>query len=135
MKSKYKIYLKRVTSGFITGGADNDPSGITTYSISGARFGFGQLWLMVLATPMLIAIQSMCTRLAHVTRKGLSTILRQHFSPFISWSATVILIISNTVTIGADILAVSLAFQLLTGVKLEYSDYPRDHFDLVHYAF
>ena len=115
---KFKKYFKRITSGLVTGGADNDPSGITTYSISGARYGFGQLWLMVLATPMLIAVQSMCTRLAHITRKGLSTVLRQHFSPFISWSATAILLLSNVVTIGADILAVSLALELITHVSL-----------------
>lgn len=117
---KIKKYFSRITSGLITGGADNDPSGITTYSISGARFGFGQLWLMVLATPMLIAVQSMCTRLAHITRKGLSTVLREHYSPVVSWGATVILLISNTVTIGADILAVSLALELLTHVRLSY---------------
>jgi len=117
---KLKKYFKRITSGLVTGGADNDPSGITTYSVSGATFGFGQLWLMVLATPMLIAVQSMCTRIAHITRKGLSTVLREHFSPAVSWTATIILLISNTVTIGADILAVSLAFELLTGIALTY---------------
>ena len=117
---KFQKYLKRITSGLVTGGADNDPSGISTYSISGARFGFGQLWLMVLATPMLIAVQSMCTRLAHITRRGLSTVLRQHFSPLVSWGATGILLLSNTVTIGADILAVSLALELLTSIRLTY---------------
>ncbi len=116
---KSKNFFKQLISGMVTGGADNDPSGITTYSLSGARFGFGQLWLMVVATPMLIAVQSMCTRIAHIQRKGLSTVLRDHFSPFVSWTATIILLISNTVTIGADILAVSLAFQMITHISLK----------------
>lgn len=109
-------WVKRTIPGIITGGADNDPSGIATYSISGASFGFSQLWLMVLATPMLIAVQSMCSRLGNVQRKGLSTILSQQFRPWVSWVATVILIVSNVTTIGADILAVSEAFSLITHV-------------------
>lgn len=119
-KQTKKQLFKQISSGLITGGADNDPSGIATYSVSGARFGFGQLWLMVLATPMLIAVQSMCTRIAHIQRKGLSTVLREHFSPVISWGATIILLVANTVTIGADILAVSLALQMITGIALQF---------------
>ena len=116
----FKRYFKKIGPGLITGGADNDPSGIASYSISGARFGFSQLWLMVLATPMLVAVQSMCSRLADVKRKGLSTLLQEEFSSAVSWAATSILLIANTVTIGADILAVALALQLVTNIGLKF---------------
>ncbi len=117
---KIKKLLKRSIPGLITGGADNDPAGIATYSISGAAFGFSQLWVMLLATPMLIAVQSMCAKLGDVQRKGLSVILREQFSPVISWVATGILIISNVFTIGADILAMSAALELVTHIHLSY---------------
>ncbi len=115
-----KKLFRRSTPGLITGGADNDPAGIATYSISGAMFGFSQLWVMVLATPMLIAVQSMCAKLGDVQRKGLSIILREHFSPAVSWTATIILIVSNVITIGADILAIAAALELVTDVGLKY---------------
>ncbi len=117
---KIKKLLKRSIPGLITGGADNDPAGIATYSISGAAFGFSQLWVMLLATPMLIAVQSMCAKLGDVQRQGLSVILREQFSPVISWVATGVLIVSNVFTIGADILAMSAALELVTHVGLSY---------------
>lgn len=109
-----------MTPGLITGGADNDPAGVATYSISGAAFGSSQLWLMLLATPMLIAVQSMCAKLGDVQRRGLSVILREQFSPVISWLATIILIISNVFTIGADILAIAAALELITNLDFRY---------------
>lgn len=115
-----KKLWRRITPGLITGGADNDPAGVATYSISGAMFGFSQLWLMFLATPMLIAVQSMCAKLGDVQRKGLSVILREQFSPGLSWVAAIILIISNVFTIGADILAIAAALELVTHIDLRY---------------
>jgi len=115
-----KKLVKQAIPGFITGGADNDPAGITTYSISGARFGFAQLWLMVLATPMLVAVQSMCARLGNVQRKGLSIILREQFSPTIGWVAAGMLVVANVFTIGADLVAMSAVSELVTGIKLIY---------------
>lgn len=118
--SKIKRFFKKAAPGIITGSADNDPAGIATYSISGAAFGFSQLWLMVLATPMLIAVQSMAARLGNVARKGLSLILRQEFSFPISALAAVILVVANVFTIGADILAMASALQLITGAALKF---------------
>src|SRR3989344_1703264 len=71
MLRKIKRIVNKWLPGIISGGADNDPAGITTYSLSGVKFGYQQLWLMVLATPMLLAVQAMCARLSDVTRKGL----------------------------------------------------------------
>lgn len=121
--SKYKKIIKswkKITPGVITGGADNDPSGIATYSISGALFGYSQLWIMVLATPMLIAVQSMCSRLGNIKREGLTSMLRENFSPWIAWLAAVIVIIANVATIGADILAMSEAASLITHIGAKF---------------
>lgn len=118
--SKIKRFLKKTAPGIITGAADNDPAGIATYSISGASFGFSQLWLMVLATPMLIAVQSMAARLGNVARRGLSLILREQFTPALAWLATGILIVSNVFTIGADILAMAAALRLITGIAVKF---------------
>ncbi|MBI4054024.1 MAG: Nramp family divalent metal transporter [Candidatus Doudnabacteria bacterium] len=120
MKIKIKTFFKKSIPGFITGAADNDPSGITTYSVSGALFGFSQLWIVLLATPMLIAMQSTCARIANVTRKGLAEVLQTRYSRTVAWIATAILIISNVATIGADILAVAFALEILTHVALSW---------------
>lgn len=120
MKAKIKQYIKEVLPGLITGGADNDPSGIATYSISGAMFGFAQGWIMVLAIPMLIAVQGMCARLGKIKRQGLAQILKEEFSPLIAWAAAIILVVCNTITIGADIVAMGAGFELVTGIALKY---------------
>lgn len=120
MKTSLKHYFKKTVPGIITGAADNDPSGITSYSLSGAIYGYSQLWLMALAAPMLIAVQSMSAKIANVRHKGLATIFREHFSPVTAWLAMTVLIVVNIATIGADILAVSLAFEMLTGIKMAF---------------
>lgn len=118
MKNHIRHFAKKALTGVITGAADNDPSGITSYSISASLFGYSQLWLMLLATPMLIAVQSMSARIANVTRSGIASVLKRHFSPVVAWLATGVLVIANIFTIGADILAVALAFEMLTGIAL-----------------
>ncbi len=120
LNQKLKTYLRRSLPGFVTGGADNDPSGIATYSISGAAFGYGQLWLMVIATPMLVAVQATCARIAHVTGKGLATVIRERFSPVVLWAVTAGLVAANVATVGADLLAISFAGELLTGIPSRY---------------
>lgn len=106
---------KRLIPGLITGGADNDPSGISTYSVAGAQFGYQQLWIMVLATPMLIAVQAMVAKIGDVTRKGLATVIREHFPPGVAWLAAAVLVVANVVTIGADLAGMGAALGLITG--------------------
>lgn len=106
--------LRRWIPGIITGGADNDPAGIATYSISGAQFGYQQLWLLILSTPMLIAVQAMCARLGDVKRQGLMTIIKEHYSPLFMFVAVGILVIANTATIGADLAAMADVIGLVT---------------------
>lgn len=111
---RWRTVLRRWVPGIISGGADNDPSGIATYSISGAQFGYQQLWLLVLSTPMLIAIQAMCARLGDVKRKGLMAIMRDHYAPIVAISASVVLIITNIATLGADLAGMADALGLAT---------------------
>ena len=111
---RWRKILRRWVPGIISGGADNDPSGIATYSISGAQFGYQQLWLLVLSTPMLIAIQAMCARLGDVKGKGLMAIMRDHFAPIFAVSASVVLVITNIATLGADLAGMADALGLAT---------------------
>lgn len=111
---RWRQALRRWLPGIISGGADNDPSGIATYAISGAMFGFAHLWLLILSTPMLIAVQAMCARLGDVKKKGLMTIIKEHYSPAFALLAAIILIVTNTATIGADLAAMADAIGLIT---------------------
>lgn len=107
--------LKRWIPSIIAGGADNDPAGIATYSISGAQYGYHQLWLLLLSTPMLIAVQAMCARLGDVKRKGLMLIIREHYPPFVAYGVALVLIIANTTTLGADLAGVAEVLGMVTG--------------------
>lgn len=113
MRKKIAKFFKRSGPGIIAGGADNDPAGISTYSIAGASTGFSLLWLMILATPMLIAVQAMCAKLGDVKRKGLATILKEHFPRPIAFLAVLILVVCNTITIGADLAGMAEATSLV----------------------
>src|SRR3989338_8198481 len=102
ISARLRRAFHRIIPSIIAGGADNDPAGIATYSLSGALFGYNQLWLLILSTPMLIAVQAMCARLGDVKREGLMTIIKAHFAPVVAYASAGILIIANTTTLGAD---------------------------------
>src|ERR1051326_9187792 len=74
-----KPFWKRIGPGLITGAADDDPSGIGTYSVAGAQFGYGLLWLVPFCIPLMIAVQEMCGRLGAITGKGLAAIIKEHY--------------------------------------------------------
>ena len=112
--------LRAAGPGLITGGADNDPAGIATYSIVGATVGFAQNWLLLLSTPMLIVIQQMSAKVANVTKTDLATLLRTTFGARVATPAVVLMVVANVITMGADLLAMGAAFELLTGVKFIY---------------
>lgn len=111
-----KALFKKSIPGIITGAADNDPSGISTYSMAGAQFGYGLNWLMVIATPMLIAVEAMCARLADVKKKGLAAIIKEHYPRPVVFVSVIFLVVANIVTIGADFSGMSAAVSLLTGI-------------------
>ena len=99
--------------GLITGAADDDPSGIATYSQTGAQFGFAQLWTALYQLPLLLAVQEACGRIGAVTGKGLAGVIKQHYSRSILIAVVVLVVLANTINIGADIGAVAAAAQLV----------------------
>lgn len=107
--------LARVGPGLITGVADDDPSGIATYSQAGAQFGLNMLWTMPLAYPLMAAIQSMCARIGRVTGKGLAANIKETFPPYVLLMVVALLLVANTFNIAADMAAMGEVTQLVTG--------------------
>jgi Mn2+/Fe2+ NRAMP family transporter len=112
--------LKAAGPGLITGGADNDPAGITTYSVVGAHSGFSQNWLLLLSTPLLIVIQQMSARIGNVTKTDFATALRTHYGRNIAAILVLLAITANIITIGADLLMMASVAALITGLKFIY---------------
>ena len=108
--------LARVGPGLITGVADDDPSGIATYSQAGAQFGLNMLWTMPLAYPLMSAVQSMCGRIGRVTGQGLAANIKAAFPPPVLKAVVFLLLIANTLNIAADVAAMGEVGELVTGV-------------------
>jgi Mn2+/Fe2+ NRAMP family transporter len=108
--------LARVGPGLITGVADDDPSGIATYSQAGAQFGLNMLWTMPLAFPLMAAVQSMCGRIGRVTGKGLAANIKSAYPPAILKGVVALLLIANTLNIAADVAAMGESAELVTGI-------------------
>jgi len=113
-----KKLFKKIGPGFITGAADDDPSGVTTYSQTGAIFGFTQLWLALFSFPFMVVIQQMCARIGMVTGKGLAGTIRTHYSKPVLYVAVSMLVITNTINIGADLGAMAASLNMLLGLPL-----------------
>jgi NRAMP (natural resistance-associated macrophage protein)-like metal ion transporter len=99
--------------GLITGAADDDPSGIATYSQVGAEFGFAMLWTMLFSMPLMAAMQEICARLGRITGVGLAANLKAFYPPSISYAVVFLLCVANLFNLGADISAMAAAAQLL----------------------
>ncbi len=106
-------WLRILGPGLITGAADDDPSGIGTYSQAGAAFGTGLLWLALYMLPLMIAVQEMCGRIGLVTGKGLAGVVKTHYSRQVLRIAVALLLIANTINIGADLGAMAASTRLL----------------------
>jgi NRAMP (natural resistance-associated macrophage protein)-like metal ion transporter len=111
--SKFKQFFRNLGPGLVTGAADDDPSGIATYTQTGAQFGYGQLWTAVFMFPMLLAIQEASARIGAVNGHGLAAVIKQHYSKWVLYIAVFLTLLANTVNIGADIGAMAAALQLL----------------------
>ena len=107
--------LKRLGPGLITGAADDDPSGIATYSQAGAQYGFGLLWSVLLTTPLMIGIQIVSARIGRVTGHGLAANIRDHYPAWLLHGIVGMLLFANTVNIAADLSAMGNALQLVVG--------------------
>jgi NRAMP (natural resistance-associated macrophage protein)-like metal ion transporter len=108
--------LARVGPGLITGVADDDPSGIATYSQAGAQYGLAMLWTMPLTFPLMAAVQSMCARIGRVTGKGLAANIKTALPPVVLQGVVLLLLIANTLNIAADVAAMGETAELVTGI-------------------
>jgi len=120
--SKYRIALgqnqslwEKLGPGLITGAADDDPSGIATYSQVGAAFGYGMLWTALFTFPLMVGIQSVSAGIGRVTGDGLAANIRTHYSPWLLYVLVGLLLVANTINIAADIGAMGAALKLLIG--------------------
>jgi NRAMP (natural resistance-associated macrophage protein)-like metal ion transporter len=114
---KIKNFFKVFGPGVITGAADDDPSGIATYTQTGAKFGYGQLWTVLIMLPLMVAIQEACARIGAVNGKGLAAVIKANYSKKVLYAAVSLVVIANTINIGADIGAIAAATQLLVHVN------------------
>jgi NRAMP (natural resistance-associated macrophage protein)-like metal ion transporter len=104
--------------GLITGAADDDPSGISTYSVAGAAYGYATLWVALITFPLMTAVQLMCARLGIVTGRGLAASVRMYYPRWVLWGACAILAVANIINIGADLGGMAEATQLITHVHM-----------------
>jgi Mn2+/Fe2+ NRAMP family transporter len=112
-RMQVKSILKSLGPGVITGASDDDPSGIATFAQAGAQFGFGVLWLAIFQYPVMATIQEMCARIGLVTGKGIAAVIKSKYSNKVVYPLASLLLIANTINIGADIGAMSASVRLL----------------------
>src|SRR5438445_11601146 len=102
-RRRVRKFFSELGPGLITGAADDDPSGISTYSVTGAAFGYAPLWTALFSFPLMSAVQIMCARLGMVSGQGLAGVLRHHYPRWVLWFACALLITANVINIGADL--------------------------------
>ncbi|MBC8023364.1 MAG: Nramp family divalent metal transporter [Burkholderiales bacterium] len=107
--------LKRLGPGLITGAADDDPSGIATYSQAGAQYGYGLLWSVLLTTPLMVGIQTVSARIGRVTGNGLAANIRDHYPPWLLNGIVALLVLANTLNLAADLGAMGGALAMVVG--------------------
>ncbi len=116
---KIKKIFKLVGPGVITGAADDDPSGIATYTQAGAKFGYSQLWTIIFMLPLITAVQEACARIGAATGQGIAAVIKKYYSKKVLFLAVVLILVANTINIGADIGAMSEAIRLI--IPLNFS--------------
>ncbi|MBV9149630.1 MAG: divalent metal cation transporter [Candidatus Eremiobacteraeota bacterium] len=112
-------FFKVLGPGLITGAADDDPSGISTYSVAGAATGFSMLWLTWISTPMMAVIQGMCARISMVTGRGLAEVIRKRLPLSLAYPLAIIVIVANTFNLGADIGGMAAAAHLVVPLPVD----------------
>lgn len=109
-------YFKLLGPGLVSGASDDDPSGITTYSVAGASFGYGMLWTAIVTFPLMAAVQLICARIGLVTGRGLAGAVRHHYPRPFLYAACLLLLAANVFNIAADLAGMAEAARMLTGV-------------------
>jgi NRAMP (natural resistance-associated macrophage protein)-like metal ion transporter len=117
VERRFRRFFANLGPGLITGAADDDPSGISTYSVTGAAFGYAPLWTALFCFPLMAAVQWMCARLGMVTGQGLAAVIRSRYPRWVLWSACTLLVTANTVNIGADLGGMAEVSQMVTGIS------------------
>src|SRR5437016_11244255 len=106
--------------GFITGAADDDPSGIGTYSVAGASLGLVTLWTALITFPFMAAVQNICARLGQVAGCGLAGILKEHYPRWVLYPAVALVVVANVVNVGADLGAIADAAGIIVGTRVPW---------------
>src|SRR5262245_233862 len=114
-RKRGNVFLRLLGPGLVTGAADDDPSGIATYSQAGAQFGFGLLWTVFLTTPFMIAIQLVSAQIGRVTGKGLAANVMEVMPRWLVLALISLLVLANTFNIAADIAAMGESLSLVIG--------------------
>jgi NRAMP (natural resistance-associated macrophage protein)-like metal ion transporter len=109
-------FFAELGPGLITGAADDDPSGIATYSVTGAAFGYGPLWTALFCFPLMAAVQLMCSRLGMATGRGLAAVVRRRYPRWVLWGACLLLLVANVINIAADLGGMADATRMVTGI-------------------
>jgi NRAMP (natural resistance-associated macrophage protein)-like metal ion transporter len=117
VKRPERGFFAQLGPGLITGAADDDPSGIATYSVAGASFGLGFLWTALFSFPLMAAVQLMCSRLGMVTGRGLAAVVRRRYSRWVLWGACLLLTVANVINIAADLGGMADATHMVTGIN------------------
>lgn len=113
-------FIANLGPGIITGAADDDPSGISTYSVAGAALGYSVLWTALFSFPLMTAVQLMCARLGMVTGRGLGGVIRKRYPRWVLWAACLLLLVANTFNIGADLGGMGASMRMVTGIPSYY---------------
>src|SRR5689334_12709313 len=108
--------FRLIGPGFITGASDDDPSGIATYAVAGASFGFATLWTAMITFPLMATVQFICAKIGMVTGRGLAGVLKKHYPRWVLIPAVMALMIANTFNAGADIGAIAAAINLVAPI-------------------
>jgi NRAMP (natural resistance-associated macrophage protein)-like metal ion transporter len=114
---RWRLFVRALGPGLITGVSDDDPSGIGTYSSVGAKFGLAIIWMAAWLLPIMLAVQETCARIGIVTNRGLASVLKKYYHKWVVLSAVILLIIANIANIGADLGAMAASTRMLTGVN------------------
>ena len=115
-RGRFSRFLRVLGPGVVTGAADDDPSGIATYSQAGAGFGFGFLWVFPVMYPLLLAVQESCSRIGAVTGKGLAAVIKENYSKKLLYMSVLLVVIANTINIGADLGAMAATTRLFVDI-------------------
>jgi NRAMP (natural resistance-associated macrophage protein)-like metal ion transporter len=118
-RKRYNRFLRILGPGLVTGAADDDPSGIATYSQAGASTGLGLLWAFPLMYPLLLGVQETCARIGAITGKGLASVIKDHYSRKLLYMSVLLVLVANTINIGADLGAMAATTQLFVDVPFE----------------